>query len=109
MQIMMFAVPIGIWLTISLVIYTLLWLGFIRRFGLLGISLANLGLSIVLSPGLVTGGHGAFPFPGGAIVLLGGTRDNSETFPSFNLQLWILTFLIFSAVSWYLKKSETPD
>ena len=29
MQIMMFAVPIGIWLTISLVIYTLLWLGFI--------------------------------------------------------------------------------
>ena len=106
---MMFAVFIGIWLTISLAIYSLLWMGFKRRFGILGTSLFNLGSSVILSPGLVSGGHGAFPFPGGAIVLLGGTGDSSEAFPSFNLTMWMLTFLIFSAFSWYSKRSDSAD
>jgi hypothetical protein len=109
MMALMFAVPIGIWLAISSVIYTLLWMGFIHRYGMVGISLVNLGLSAILSPGLVTGGHGALPFPGGALVLLGGTRDSSEAFPSFNFQMWVLTFVVFSVYSFYLKKSDTSD
>ena len=109
MMALMFAVPIGIWLAISLVIYTLLWMGFIHRYGMVGISLVNLGLSVILSPGLVMGGHGAFPFPGGALVLLGGTRDSSEAFPSFNFQMWMLTFVVFSIYSWYLKKTDADD
>lgn len=106
---MMLAVPIGIWLSISLVIYLLLWMGGIHRFRMRGISLTNLGLSVVLSPGLVTGGHGAFPFPGGAIVLLGGTRDSSESFPSFNFSMWMLTFVVFSVFSFYLRKTDSTD
>lgn len=107
MAIMTFAVPIGIWLSISLAVYTFLWTGFIHRFGILAISLFNLGLSVMLSPGLLIGGHGALPFPGGAAVLIGAT--GSEAFPSFNFMLWMLTFLIFSVFSWTLKKSDTND
>lgn len=106
-MVMMFAVPIGIWLAIALVIYTLLWMGCIRRFGTVGISFFNLGLSVILSPGLVTGGHGAFPLPGGAVVLLGGTLGTSEAFPSFNFKMWMVTLVVFAVFSRYLKKSET--
>lgn len=104
---MVLAVPIGIWLMISSALYFGLWIGFIHRLGKRGIWLCNLGLSVVLSPGLVMGGHGTFPFPGGAIVLLGATSGSSEPFPSFNFRIWVLTFLIFSVFSYFLKKSDT--
>ncbi|QNA89437.1 hypothetical protein G4G28_14900 [Massilia sp. Dwa41.01b] len=102
-----FVLFIIIWLTVSLMLYALLWAVCIRRFGRVGMSVFNLGLSVILSPGVGAGAHRAFAFPGGLAVLMTGMSDSSEAFPSLNLMMWMLTFLIFSIVSWYAKKYDT--
>lgn len=99
--------PICVWLLISAAIYTGLWFGFIQRFGTPGIVLFNLGLSVILSPGLLMGGHGALPFPGGLVFLIVDLGEQSQAFPSLNFMMWMLTFLIFGVYSWYLKNSDT--
>lgn len=94
---------ICIWLIISTSIYTCLWFAFIRRFGSAGIFLFNLGLSIIFSPGILAGGHGAIPFPGGVAFLLGG--PNERPISVFNFAMVMLTFSIFLAYSWFLKRN----
>lgn len=96
---------ICIWLIISTSIYAGLWFAFIRRFGSAGIFLFNLGLSIILSPGILAVGHGAIPFPGGVAFLLDGPNERMGPISVFNFAMGMLTFSIFLAYSWVLKKN----
>jgi len=101
--------PLVIWLVISTVFYAALWFAFIRRFGMLGTCLFSLGFSAMLSPGILAGGHGAIPFPGGAAFLIDGLSGRGGPIADLNLMMWLLTFAIFSVCSWLLKRFETPD
>lgn len=101
--------PLVIWLLIATVFYAALWFACIRRFGMVGTCLFSLGFSAMLSPGILAGGHGAIPFPGGVAFLLDGLGGDGGPIADLNLMMWLLTFAIFSVCSWLLKRFETPD
>lgn len=98
--------PVFLWLTIAVTIYTGLWFAFMRRSGRFGSSLSNLALSCVMSPGLWTAGHGAMPFPAGALFLLGSPKEGFGASATVNFALWMLTFLVFSLYGRYLSNSQ---
>jgi hypothetical protein len=93
-----------LWLAIAASFYTALWFAFLRRFSHRRILVFNLVLSLILSPGILAGGHGAIPFPGGVAFLLGGLREKLGPISIFNFTMWMLSFSVFSVCSWLLKK-----
>jgi hypothetical protein len=97
---------VSVWLAIAVTLYTGVWFALMRRLGTVGTSLVNLGLSTVMSPGIWAAGHGAIPFPGGVVFLLGGPSQRFDALSAINFAMWMLTFLIFSIYSWHLKRSE---
>lgn len=96
---------ICIWLMIAVSAYIGLWFEFVRRFGTFGATILNLGLSAISSPGILAGGHGAIPFPGGVAFLLHASSEGFGRIEIFNGAMWALMFLIFSACCWFLKKN----
>jgi hypothetical protein len=102
---MLLILPVFLWLTIAVTLYTGLWFAFMRRLGTIGTSLFNLGLAAVMSPGLWAAGHGAIPFPGGLLFLLGSPSEGFGASATLNFAMWMLTFTIFSVHSRYLKNS----
>ena len=100
---MFLILPVLVWLAVAVILYTGLWFAFVRRSEMMRTSLFNLGLSAVMSPGIWVAGHGAIPFPGGVLFLLGSPSEGSGATPVLNFAMWMLTFLIFSVYSRYLK------
>ena len=93
------------WLAISGAIYTGLWSAFLHRLGKIGICLINVGASVILSPGLIVG-HGALPFPGGLVVLLGDYSPRNRSLLIFNFVSWMLTLLFLFNRSASLKHRD---
>lgn len=76
-----------------------------HRLRKIGTSIFNLVLSAICSPGIWMDGHGAIPFSKGAALLLGGPGERVGLISALNFTIWMLTFLVFSVYSWFLRKS----